>query len=49
MISNVAAKLEMIRASDSITTKLEDYARLLKRGLISPEEHEALRKKALGL
>jgi len=49
MISNVAAKLEMIRASDSITTKLEDYARMLKRGLISPEEHEALRKKTLGL
>jgi len=49
MKSNVADKLEMIRTSDSTTTKLEDYAKMLERGLISPEEHDALRKKALGL
>jgi len=47
--SNVETKLEMIGASDSTTTKLEEYAKMLERGLISPEEHEALRKKALGL
>jgi len=49
IISNVDMKLEMAQATNTATTQLEEYAKLLERGLISPEEHEALRKKALGL
>jgi hypothetical protein len=47
--SNVDAKLNMVQATNTATTQLEEYSKLLERGLISPEEHEALRKKALGL
>ena len=47
--TNVEAKVEMIQAASSVTTQLEEYAKMLERGLVSPEEHEALRKKALGL
>jgi hypothetical protein len=47
--TNVEVKVEMIQATSSVTTQLEEYANMLERGLVSPEEHEALRKKALGL
>jgi len=47
--TNVEAKVEMIQFTSSVTTQLEEYAKMLERGLVSPEEHEALRKKALGL
>jgi hypothetical protein len=47
--TNVEAKVEMIQGTSTVTTQLEEYAKMLERGLVSPEEHEALRKKALGL
>lgn len=47
--ANVGTKLGMINEVNTATTQLEEYAKLLERGLISPEEHEVLRKKALGL
>jgi len=47
--TNVEAKVEMIQSTSSVTTQLEEYAKMLEQGLVSPEEHEALRKKALGL
>ena len=47
--TNVEAKVEMIQAASSVTTQLEEYAKMLERGLVFPEEYEALRKKALDL
>ncbi|MBC1265276.1 SHOCT domain-containing protein [Synechococcus sp. BSA11S] len=47
--SNTENKLVEAQSSASSTEKLKEYKQMLEQGLITSEEHEALRKKALGL
>lgn len=47
--SNVDNKIAVATASMSTAEQLGEYKRMHDQGLISAEEHEALRKKALGL